>query len=95
MWLMLQHDSPDDFVCATGVSHTVMDLCNYTFSSFGIYYKDHVTVDEKYMRPEELQVLKGDPSKARNILKWENSYSFEEMLDEMIEYWDNYYSRIN
>ena len=68
MWLMLQHDSPDDFVCATGVSHTVMDLCNYTFSSFGMNYKDHVTVDEKYMRPEELEVLKGDPSNAKKIL---------------------------
>ena len=95
MWLILQHDSPDDFVCATGVSHTVMDLCNYTFSSFGMDYKDYVTIDEKYMRPEELEVLKGDPSKAKNILKWEHSYSFEEMLDEMIGHWDNYYSRIN
>jgi len=95
MWLMLQHDSPDDFVCATGVSHTVMDLCNYTFSNFGMDYKDYVAVDEKYMRPEELEILKGDPSKAKKILKWEHSYSFEEMLDEMIEYWDNYYSRIN
>ena len=95
MWLMLQHDSPDDFVCATGVSHTVMDLCNYTFSNFGMDYKDYVAVDEKYMRHEELEILKGDPSKAKKILKWEHSYSFEEMLDEMIEYWDNYYSRIN
>jgi len=95
MWIMLQQDKPDDFVCATGVSHTVMDLCNYTFSKLGMNYQDYIKVDQKYMRPEELEVLKGDSSKAKSILGWEHTYSFEEMIDEMIDHWDRYYERIN
>ena len=95
MWLMLQHDTSDDFVCATGISHTVRDLCNYVFSKFGMDYNDYVGIDQKYMRPEELENLKGDCSKAKKILGWEHEYTFETMLDEMIEYWDEYYSRMN
>jgi len=93
--LMLQHDKPDDFVCATGVSHTVRDLCNYVFSKFGMKYIDYVGVNQKYMRPEELEVLRGDHSKAKSILSWEHTYSFEEMIDEMIDHWDRHYERIN
>ena len=52
-------------------------------------------IDQKYMRPEELENLKGDCSKAKKILGWEHEYTFETMLDEMIEYWDEYYSRMN
>jgi GDPmannose 4,6-dehydratase len=92
---MLQQDKPDDFVCATGVSHTVMDLCNYTFSKLGMNYQDYIKVDQKYMRPEELEVLKGDSNKAKSILGWEHTYSFEEMIDEMIDHWDRHYERIN
>ena len=93
MWLILQHDTADDFVCSTGISHTVRDLCKYVFSKFGMDYKDYVTVDEKYLRPEELNVLKGDCSKIKKDLDWKPEYTFETMLDEMIEYWDLHYEQ--
>jgi GDPmannose 4,6-dehydratase len=86
MWLMLQQDEPDDFVCSTGVSHTVQDLVEYVFDKLDLDWKKYVTQDEKFLRPEELDVLKGDCSKAKNILGWEHEYTFETMLDEMIEY---------
>jgi len=93
MWMMLQTDKPDDYVCSTGISHSVKDLCEYTFSSLGLDFRDYVIVDEKHFRPEELRDLKGDSSKLMNELKWEPKYSFETMLDEMIEYWINYYGK--
>ena len=86
MWLMLQHDKPDDFVCSTGISHTVKDLVEYVFKKLDLDYNQYLTIDQKYMRPEELRTLKGDCSKARKILKWNQSYTFETMLDEMIEF---------
>jgi len=60
MWLILQQDTPDDFVCSTGVSHTVRELCEYVFGKLDLDYKDYVGVDERFMRPEELNDLKGD-----------------------------------
>ena len=92
MYLILQQDSSNDFVCATGISHSVKDLCEYTFTSLGLEYKDYVGVDEKYYRPEELDNLKGDPSKLRSI-GFEYTYTFETMLDEMINYWIDFYSK--
>jgi GDPmannose 4,6-dehydratase len=91
MWLMLQTDKPDDYVCATGVSHSVRDLCSYTFSSLGLDYNNHIIIDEKHFRPEELENLKGDSSKLRKELDWKPEYTFESMLDEMIKYWLDYY----
>ncbi len=91
MWMILQHDTPDDFVCATGVSHTVRDLCEYVFSRLNMNYNDYVGHDMKYYRPEELNVLKGDSSKLKTTLGWEKTYTFESMLDEMIKYWRNKY----
>jgi len=93
MWLMLQSDNPEDYVCSTGVSHSVQDLCSYVFSSLGLDYSDYVVIDEKHFRPEELYNLKGDSTKLRNELNWEPKYTFESMLDEMIEYWLNYYKK--
>ena len=92
MWLMLQSDKPDDYVCATGISHSVKDLCEYTFSKLDIDFRDFVVVDEKHFRPEELENLKGDSTKLKNDLNWKPDYTFETMLDEMIEYWINYYN---
>ena len=89
MWLILQHDKPDDFVCSTGVSHTVKDLVKYVFRKLDLDWKQYVEQDEKFMRPEELDVLKGDCSKAKKVLGWKHSYTFETMLDEMIENWLN------
>jgi len=94
MWLILQHDKPDDFVCSTGISHTVEDLVDYVFKKIDLpNWKTFVGQDEKYMRPEELDVLKGDCSKAKRVLGWKHEYTFETMLDEMIEYWLEKYRR--
>jgi len=87
MWLMLQQDEPDDFVCSTGISHTVQDLVEYVFNKLDLDWLKYVRTDKKYLRPEELDFLKGDCSKARTVLGWQHEYTFETMLDEMIEYW--------
>jgi GDPmannose 4,6-dehydratase len=92
MWLMLQTDKPDDYVCATGISHSVKDLCEYTFSNLGLDFREYVIVDEKHFRPEELENLKGDSTKMRKSLSWEPKYTFESMIDEMINYWLDYYN---
>jgi len=89
MWLMLQSDKPDDYVCATGISHSVKDLCEYVFNYLGLNYLDYIVIDQKHFRPEELDNLKGDSTKLRKDLNWAPSYTFETMLDEMIEYWLN------
>jgi GDPmannose 4,6-dehydratase len=91
MWLMLQSDKPEDYVCSTGISHSVQDLCSYVFSSLGLDYSKYIVIDEKHFRPEELYNLKGDSSKLRDELNWNPKYTFETMLDEMIEYWLDYY----
>jgi GDPmannose 4,6-dehydratase len=91
MWMMLQTDKPDDFVCSTGISHSVKDLCEYTFNKLELDFRDYVVIDDKHFRPEELYNLKGDSSKLRNKLGWKPKYSFETMLDEMIEYWLDHY----
>lgn len=93
MWLMLQSHKPDDYVCSTGISHSVRDLCSYTFSSLGLDYNDYIIIDEKHFRPEELENLKGDSTKLRNYLNWETQYTFESMIDEMIKYWLDYYGK--
>ena len=87
MWMILQHEEADDFVCSTGVSHTVRDLVEYTFNYLGLDWRKYVKQSEKYYRPEELDNLKGDCTKARTLLKWEHEYTFESMLDEMINHW--------
>jgi GDPmannose 4,6-dehydratase len=89
MWLMLQQDSPDDFVCSTGISHTVKDLVKYVFTKLDLDWEKYVGIDERFYRHEELQHLKGDCSKAKKLLDWNHNYTFESMLDEMIEYWTN------
>ena len=88
MWLMLQHDKPDDFVCSTGVSYTVKDLVKYVFGKLNLKWEDYVGIDSRYYRSEELKFLKGDCSQAKNILGWEHKYNFETMLDEMIKHWE-------
>ena len=87
MWLILQHDKPNDFVCSTGISHTVKDLVKYVFNKLDLDWKKYVAIDKRYYRSEELEHLKGDCSKIKNDLGWMPLYTFETMLDEMIEYW--------
>ena len=84
MWMMLQQDEPDDFVCSTGISHTVRDFCKYTFETLDMNYDDYVVIDERYLRPEELDELKGDCTKLKETIGWAPDYSFEQMIDEMI-----------
>jgi GDPmannose 4,6-dehydratase len=91
MWEILQLENPDDFVCATGVSHSVRELCDYVFSSLGMDYKEYVTQDEKFLRPEELHDLKGDSSKLVKHTGWSHDYTFESMIDEMVNYWMNFF----
>jgi GDPmannose 4,6-dehydratase len=89
MWRILQLEQPDDFVCATGVSHSVQDLVEYTFNKLDLDWKQYVTTDAKYLRPEELKDLKGDSMKLKTVTGWYPKYTFETMIDEMIEYWMN------
>ena len=93
MWLMLQQDNSDDYVCSTGVSHTVRDLVEYVFTSLGLDAEKYTEFDEKFLRKEELKFLKGDCSKAQRELGWKHKYSFESMLDEMIKHWIKYYEK--
>jgi len=93
MWLILQEENPDDFVCSTGISHSVKELCEYTFSKLGLNYQDWVKLDEKFLRPEELHDLKGDSSKLKKVTEWKPKYTFETMIDEMIEYWLEFYNK--
>ena len=87
MWLMLQLPQPDDFVCATGVSHTVLELVKHVFKKLNLDWKKYVTQDKKFLRPEELDVLKGDSAKLRKAIEWSPKYTFETMIDEMVDHW--------
>ena len=93
MWMILQLENPDDYVCATGISHSVKELCEYVFGKLELPYQDYVVMDEKFLRPEELNDLKGDPTKLKKHTGWEPTYTFETMLDEMIEYWLEFYNK--
>ena len=93
MWEILQLDSSDDFVCATGISHSVKELCEYVFGKLDLDWSIYIKQDEKFLRPEELHDLKGDSSKLKNKTGWSHDYTFETMLDEMIDYWINYYNK--
>lgn len=86
MWRMLQHYEPDDFVCATGQSRSVRDLCSHVFSFLGLDYLDYVVLDEKYLRPEELNDLKGDSTKIKTLIGWKPLYTFKSMMKQMIKY---------
>ena len=86
MWLILQQDKPNNFVCSTGISHSVKDLVKYTFNKLDLNWKEYIKTDPKFLRPEELRDLKGDSTKLRK-LGWKPEYTFETMIDEMIEYW--------
>ena len=94
MWEILQLDEPNDFICSTGISHSVRDLCDYVFTKLDLKYEDYVKLDEKFLRPEELNDLKGDSNKLRELTGWSPTYTFETMLDEMIEHWLNHYKLI-
>ena len=87
MWQILQLDKSDDYVCATGKSHTVRELCEYAFGSLGMDYRDYVIQDPRFLRPTELNDLKGDTSKLKEVIDLKFEYNFDTMIDEMIGYW--------
>lgn len=93
MHLILQMKTPNDYVCATGISHSVRELCDLCFSILNMNYNDYVVVDEKYFRPEELNILKGDSTKLRKDTGWTPKYTFESMIEEMVKYWVDYYKK--
>ena len=92
MYLILQQPEPGDYVVATGVTHSVREMCDYVFTKLGLDYKDYVIQNQKFLRPEELKYLKGDSSRIR-ALGWEPEYTFETLMDDMIEHWMNIYSK--
>jgi GDPmannose 4,6-dehydratase len=85
MWLMLQQEVPDDFVIATGETHTVREFCEIAFARVGLDYSDHVVVDQKFVRPAEVDLLLGDPAKAKSRLGWEPKVSFRELVEMMVD----------
>jgi len=87
MHLINNHSEPDDFVVSTMVTHSVREMVEYVFEKLDLDYKKYVTQNSKFFRSEELEYLKGDSTKIREKLGWKPEYTFETMLDEMIEYW--------
>jgi GDPmannose 4,6-dehydratase len=88
MHSILSHESADDFVVATGETRSVRDLLEITFSKLGMDYREYVTQDKRYMRPEELPYLKGDASKIKSLLGWKPEVTFDQLISEMTDFWD-------
>jgi len=84
MWQMLQQDAPEDYVVATGSSHSVKEFVEMAFSAMGLDWRDHVKTDERFIRPAEVPELRGDASKAKEKLGWVPKTSFEELVEMMV-----------
>ena len=82
---MMQQDEPDDFVIATGVTHSVREFCEIAFSRLGLDYREHVVCDDKLFRPAEAELLVGNAAKAREKLGWRPDHSFEDLVAEMVD----------
>jgi len=93
MHLIINNDTPDDFVVSTMITHSVRNMVEYVFNKLELDYSKYVSQDHKFTRPEELDYLKGDSTKIRTQLGWEPEYTFETMLDEMVEYWLNFFKK--
>jgi GDPmannose 4,6-dehydratase len=87
MWLMLQADNPDDYVIATGTSHSVQEFVERAFGQLGLDWRRHIAIDPSYYRPSEIRELCGDCRKARKVLGWQPTHSFDQLVDRMIS-WD-------
>lgn len=85
MWKMLQQDKPDDYVVATGRTTTVRDMCKIAFDYVGLNYEDYVVIDPKFYRPAEVDLLLGNPQKAKEVLNWEAKTSLEDLIKMMVE----------
>jgi GDPmannose 4,6-dehydratase len=84
MWLMLQQPVPEDYVVASGETHSVAEFADLAFSLVGLDYKEHITIDPKLFRPAEIDILQGDASRAKSILGWTNQVNFRELVREMV-----------
>jgi len=85
MWLMLQQDKPDDYVVATGDTHSVKEFADMAFSHVGLDYRDYVKVDPQFYRPSEVELLVGDATKAKKVLGWDYNITFDDLVREMVD----------
>jgi GDPmannose 4,6-dehydratase len=85
MWLMLQAEKPDDYVIATGATHTVRELCEVAFSHVGLDWQAHVKIDPQFIRPAEVELLLGDAGKAQRVLGWTPSVDFAALVKMMVD----------
>ena len=85
MWLMLQQETPDDYVIATGETHTIRELLDVSFDHLGLDWHKYVGIDEKYFRPTEVDILQGDSSKARRVLNWKPRIQFKDLIEDMVD----------
>jgi GDPmannose 4,6-dehydratase len=85
MWLMVQQDTPDDYVVSTGETHAVRELCRLAFEAAGLDWEQHVVIDDKFLRPAEVDLLVGDPGKAHSVLGWRPEVEFPELVAMMVE----------
>ncbi len=95
MHLMLNQDKPDDYVIATGETHTIREMCEVAFSAVGLNYEDYVKIDPRFFRPAEVEVLLGDPTKAKKQLGWKPEVSFKQLIEMMVLSDMKYVSYIN
>lgn len=95
MNLILNHYKPKDWVVATGETRSIRDICDYIFRKLGMDYEKFVKINPKFLRPNELPYLKGDSCEIRYALGWKPDYTFEMLIDEMVEYWTKYYIDAN
>ena len=93
MYMILNHTSAEDWVVSTGETKTIRDFCKYSFSLFNLNYEDYVISSDIYKRPLELDYLRGDSTKIRNELGWKPTYTFETMIEEMLEYWSDKFNK--
>ena len=87
MHMIINHDIADDFVVSTGETHSVREMCDYVFTNLSLDYREYITQNPIYLRPEELPYLKGDCSKLKQTFNWQPEYTFEALMNEMIEFW--------
>jgi GDPmannose 4,6-dehydratase len=84
MHSMLRHEEPDDFVIGSGETHSVLEFCEKAFAEVDLDYRDYVREDERFRRPAEVDLLLGDPAKARRVLGWQPTYTFDQLISEMV-----------
>ena len=88
---LLEYNEPLDIVISTGKAHSVKDLCKEVFSKLGMDYTEHIKVDPKFLRPQELPYLQGDSTKAKQILGWKPEFTFETLVEDMIKHFEASY----